>query len=221
MNPKLKEKTKESLTAVIPITVIVLIISIFKYSVIAQGTASSEILDMLGLGSTEKRMLVSILPKHIADATITKLHEELSLHKADGGIAFTLPLTGVSAMLMKMMNEQYKTQNETKDEEKSMSEQKFTLIATVINRGFGGDVMAVARENGAKGGTIVNSRQLIDEEATGFWGISMQEEKEILLIITEIENKLPLMKAISENFGLHSEAKGIVTSLPIDTVSGI
>ena len=29
MNPKLKEKTKESLTAVLPITIIVLIISIF------------------------------------------------------------------------------------------------------------------------------------------------------------------------------------------------
>ena len=29
MNPKLKEKTKESLTAVVPITVIVLVISIF------------------------------------------------------------------------------------------------------------------------------------------------------------------------------------------------
>ena len=195
-----------------------------KYGIIAEGTASSEILDMLGLGSTEKRMLLAILPKKLADVMLKKLHDELSLNRADGGIGFTVPITGVSGLLMHLVTEHNSSENdreEMKNGETDMNEErKYTLISAVINRGFGGDVMTVARGAGAKGGTIVHSRQLIDEESTGFWGISMQEEKEILLIIAEAEQKLSIMKAISEKFGLHSDAKGIVTSMPIDTVMG-
>lgn len=191
-----------------------------KYSILAEGTASSEILDMLGLGSTEKRMLVTILTKTMADVMLEKLHNELAMSKADGGIAFTLPITGVSSLLMQMMAEAAKNEGEKKEEEKTMTN-SHTMIAAVVNRGFSSDVMKVAKEAGARGGTVIHSRQLVDEETVGFWGITMQEEKEILLIITEVEKKLTIMKAIGEQFGLHSDAKGIVVSAPIDTVMGI
>ena len=46
------------------------------------------------------------------------------------------------------------------------------------------------------------------------------QEKEMILIITEQENKLKIMQAISAKCGLHSEADGLVLSLPIDTVIG-
>lgn len=49
----------------------------------------------------------------------------------------------------------------------------------------------------------------------------MQEEKEILLILSDSENKVNIMKAISEKYGTHSEANGLVVSLPIDSVMGI
>ena len=55
----------------------------------------------------------------------------------------------------------------------------------------------------------------------GFWGFSIQEEKEMLFIVTENENKLKIMQAIGEKYGMRSEAKGIVLSLPIDTVIGL
>ena len=51
--------------------------------------------------------------------------------------------------------------------------------------------------------------------------MSMQEEKEMLLIITEVEKKLSIMKAVTEQFGQHSDAKGLVISMPIDNVMGI
>ena len=68
---------------------------------------------------------------------------------------------------------------------------------------------------------MVHSRAIENENATGFWGLSVQEEKEIVLILAELENKLPIMRAISEKCGMHSEAKGLVISLPIDSVMGI
>ncbi len=191
-----------------------------KYSVLAEGTASSEILDMLGLGSTEKRILIALMPKIKADITVEKLHNELAMSKADSGIAFTLPVTGASGALMQMMAEGERTEEEKKEEEKTMGN-SHTMITAILNRGFSSEVMKVAKEAGARGGTVIHSRQMIDEDTMGFWGMSMQEEKEMLLIITEIEKKLTIMKAITEQFGMHSEAKGIVVSTPIDTVMGI
>lgn len=191
-----------------------------QQNVLAEGTASSEILDMLGLGSTEKRLLITMLPKASADEMLNKLHNELSMSKADGGIGFTVPVTGASSMLMQMVSDQTKPEDERKDEEKTMNN-SHTMIAAILNRGFSGDVMKVAREAGAFGGTVVNSRQVASEDASGFWGMSMQEEKEVLLIITEVEKKLTIMKAITEQFGQHSDAKGVVVSMPIDTVMGI
>lgn len=62
---------------------------------------------------------------------------------------------------------------------------------------------------------------LIGALMTNFWGLSVQDEKEIVLILTESANKVALMKCIGESCGMHSEAQGIVMSMPIDSVAGI
>ena len=59
------------------------------------------------------------------------------------------------------------------------------------------------------------------EEAAGFWGLNAQEEKDLVLILAEAEHRLPIMQAISARCGMQSEAKGIVMSMPIDSVIGI
>ena len=81
--------------------------------------------------------------------------------------------------------------------------------------------MEVVRAQGVKGGTVIRSRRIGNKEATSFWGLSVQDEKEIVLILVESSNKVDLMKCIGEKCGMHSEAQGIVLSLPIDSVVGI
>lgn len=71
------------------------------------------------------------------------------------------------------------------------------------------------------GGTIVHSRRIGNNETMGFWGLSIQEEKETLFIVAQNESKLKIMQAIGEKYGMRSEAKGIVLSLPIDMVTGL
>ena len=43
----------------------------------------------------------------------------------------------------------------------------------------------------------------------------------MLFIVAENESKLKIMQAIGDKCGMHSDAKGIVLSLPIDTVIGM
>lgn len=194
-----------------------------QYRLNAQGTASSEIMDTLGLGSVDKCILASTVPQSFGNTMLNLLHSELRLDAVNSGIAFTIPLTGANNLMLRMMmqiDENHENSVRGKGE-RTMAEQPYTLIAAIVDRGFGSDVMDAARPAGAGGGTIVHSRAIENEEATNFWGLSLQEEKEIVLILAEHENKLPIMRAISEKCGMHSEAKGLVVSLPIDAVMGI
>ena len=77
------------------------------------------------------------------------------------------------------------------------------------------------RSAGAGGGTVFHSRHIEGEKASSILGFSIQEEKEIVLIVADNESKLPIMQAIGKGCGIHSDAKGIVISLPIDSVIGL
>ena len=192
-----------------------------QYRLTAVGTASSEIINTLGFGSIDKGILISTVPKKFGKQMLWILHNELRLDTINSGIAFTISLTATSKLLLKMMQ---KIENiEITDNKKgdSIVNENYTLIAAIVDRGFGTDVMDVAREKGAGGGTIIHSRAIENEDATGFWGLSVQEEKEIVLIIADHDIKVDIMSAISGKFGMQSEAKGLVISLPVDSLMGI
>ena len=193
-----------------------------QYRFSARGTASNEIMDMLGLGGIDKCVLISMVPKHLSDILIDKLNTELRLESVNSGVAFTIPLTGANHLILRMLTQNIEKPMYFMDrkEENEMAETKYVLIAAIVNRGFDGDVMEAARAVGAKGGTVVQRRRIENEEVVDFWGLSVQKEKEIVMILSETENKMKLMQSIGEKCGMNSDAKGIVMSLPIDSVVG-
>lgn len=192
-----------------------------QYRINAEGTASSEIMDMLGLGSIDKCLLATTLPKEIGTRLLKKLHTELKLDTVNSGIAFTISLTGASNLVLKMLTRTAEENGNSGKEEIVMTETNYVLITAIVNRGFSGEVMNAARAAGARGGTVLHSRCIANENITGPLGFDVQEETEIVLILAPNEDKLAIMKAITESCGVHSEANGIVVSLPIDSVMGI
>ncbi len=213
-NPKLAEKaTRIFRRSTLPV----------QYRLNAEGTASSEIMDMLGLGSIDKCILMSTVPKALGDSMLSRLRAELHLGTINSGIAFTLSLTGLNKQLMRMLTkiDEENTSHSIRKVGNSMSDTQYALIVATVNIGFSGDVMDAARAAGASGGTVIHSRWIGNQEAAVSWGLSMQEEKEIVLILSDTEKKVEIMSAISEKCGMRSEAKGIVLSLPIDAVMGL
>ncbi len=189
----------------------------------ALGTASSEIMDTLGFGSIDKCVMLSMVPEEVGRTMLGMLHTKLRLDAVNSGIAFTIPLTAASNLLVNMMNATAQNSEFLSDGkgEDTMIENKYALVAAVVNRGFSGDVMEAAKQAGAGGGTILHGRGVESSEASAFWGLSLQEEREILLILARREDKVKIMSAISEKYGMQSEAKGLVMSLPIDAVMGL
>jgi nitrogen regulatory protein PII len=101
------------------------------------------------------------------------------------------------------------------------SETKHDLIVSIINQGYSDEFMAAAREAGATGGTVINARGLAHQGPVKFFGVSVQEERELIITLTSREKKAPIMQAVSQAYGITTEAGGIIFSLPVDTIMGL
>jgi len=181
-------------------------------------------IDILGLGSPDKAIIVTALPKANAEELLLIFKKQLKLGAVDSGIAFTLPINGASALLLHIMDKQNSTPPQSKNTERKEDNHMATthsLILATVNQGFSQEVMDAARTAGAGGGTVVHSHRVGDEHEASLWGLSFQEEKDMVIIVADNNNKLNIMNAISEKCGMSSEAKGMVLSMPIDTVIGL
>lgn len=97
----------------------------------------------------------------------------------------------------------------------------YEMILCVVNAGFSELVMDAAKEEGARGGTVIHARGTANKEAEQFFHIAIQPDKEIVMILVPAEIKDNVLHAIYKNAGLKSEGKGIAFSVAVDEVVGI
>jgi nitrogen regulatory protein PII len=199
----------------------------------ATGTARTEILDLLGIGTSEKAVVLCLEQEVLVPVLLKEVGKKLGFHNPGAGIAFTVPLSGINTPLLRVFKESIhkneKIAAETSfrhENEKAMAAETKTeitndLIIAIINQGYSEEFMTVAREAGATGGTVLNARGLAHEGPVKFFGVSVQDEKEIVIILTNREKKVPIMQAVSKTCGLASKAEGLVFSLPVDSVLGL
>ena len=95
------------------------------------------------------------------------------------------------------------------------------MIFCIINSGFAESVMDAARAAGATGGTIISGHGTANQIAEELHQITIQPEKEIVMIIVPSEIKDKVMTSINNSNNLMSESSGITFSLPLTHVIGI
>ena len=100
----------------------------------------------------------------------------------------------------------------------SGSDTKALMI--VINAGFSDEIMDVARAAGAKGATIMNAR---GEGAMhkSVMGITVDSEKEMLLMLIDGATAEKIMTAVKEHMGIASPAHGVCFTLPVERTTVI
>ena len=97
----------------------------------------------------------------------------------------------------------------------------YEMIMCIIDAGFSETVMDAAKEVGARGGTVIHARGTANKEAEQFFNISIQPDKEIVMILVPAEIKDSVLHALYRSAGLKTEGHGIAFSLPVDDVVGI
>lgn len=184
-----------------------------------RGTATSEIMDILGLGSSEKDVVLSWGTATFAQRLLYDLDNDLRGQAGTSGIVFDVPISGLSnlaAALVDFKAQDHKRGNGGIPQMEHTGENCLILVA--CNRGHTDAVMATAKAQGARGGTVVKGRMAGLEDLEQAYGLNLQAEREVVAIVVAKEKRGPIMDAVNAAHGLRSQAQAVLCSLPIDHI---
>ena len=189
------------------------------FGTLGAGTANSAILDYFGLEATEKAVYFSIVTEETWKRLRRGLIIKMQIDVPGTGIAFIVPVSSIGGKNVL----QYLTQNQSfeKEEESVLKETTYELLIAIANQGSIDNVMDAARSANAGGGTVIHAKGTGMDKAEKFLGVSLAEEKEVILIVAKSSKKNEIMKAIMEQSGLSSKEKAIVFSLPVTSAVGM
>ena len=98
---------------------------------------------------------------------------------------------------------------------------KHEVILCIVNAGFSEAVMDAARQFGATGGTVVRARGTENPQAEKFFNISIEPEKEIVMILVDEAIKDDVLHGLYKTVGLNTPGMGIAFALPVDAAVGL
>ena len=168
------------------------------FSFPGHGTARSEILDYLGIDSTEKVVTISVVTKEMWRKIRRELIVRMHIDVPGTGIAFIIPMSSIGGK--KVLRYLIQGNDYEKEEESTLKETKHELLVIIANQGYIDPIM---------------------DAAEAFLGVSLAAEKEIILIVAKKENKNKIMKAIIEETGLPNKEGSMIFSLPVTSVIGL
>ena len=102
-----------------------------------------------------------------------------------------------------------------------MKSYKHEVIMCIVNSGFSEAVMDAARELGARGGTVIRGRGTANLEAEKLYGIAIQPEKEIVMILVDAALKNDILHALYKAVGLNTPGQGIAFAIPVEDAVGL
>ncbi len=189
----------------------------FHYQTIGHGTATSEIMDILGLDSKDKDVVISFSARSRIDRLVYRMSDELRGAVDTKGILFDFGLSGMTNMVAAAFRITAFNENKSGKEEADMAcDSKHSLILISVNQGYTENVLDAARKLGARGGTIVRARWSGDKDFEKNHRIALQTEKEIIIIVVPNDIRNQIMDAVNAEYGLKTEAGAVVCSTGID-----
>lgn len=102
-----------------------------------------------------------------------------------------------------------------------MAKYPHEAIFCIVNSGYSEAVMTAAKKFGARGGTVINARGTASKEAETFFHITIEPEKEIVMILVPSAIKDKILNALYDEVGLNTAGQGIAFSLPVDSAVGL
>ena len=97
----------------------------------------------------------------------------------------------------------------------------YELIIVICNAGYSSLVMEAANASGARGGTVMHARGTANKEAEEFFHISIQPEKDAVLLVVPSTIKDNVLHAVYQKAGLDSDAQGIAFSITVNEAVGL
>ena len=174
-------------------------------------------MDLLGLTHRERDLLVGFGDAAAVDALLNRLDDD------DGyrgilrvrGIALSVPMTAVSHFLASALAVPAGSIAEGGAHHMS-NDKEYSLILVTVNQGGTDRLMQTACAAGATGGTVIRGRWVGAQRLEQFHGVSLQDEKEAVLIACARDKRNDIMEAITQNHGAHTGEQALLCALPVD-----
>ncbi len=182
----------------------------------ARGTAVRSMLDILGIESTKRRVALTVANEEKTKRLIELQKERMFIGVPGHGIVIAVPIKSIGGG----KTVAYLNGGEMNSKYVPKLNYSYELIIAITNEGRTDMVMNAARSVGAKGGTVLHGKGTGTENQQKFFNVSIAQEKEVILILSEASQKASIMKAIIEKAGPDTEAGAVVFSLPTSAAAG-
>ena len=190
------------------------------YSTPCNGTVHEKHLNLFGLERSEKTMLFATVTDGTQKQLIGRLTTQMKIDLPDRGVAMGIPLSGVGGMkTLEYFTAGQPLAPKTEEETTMTHESQHELIVAIYEKGYTDLVMNAAREAGARGGTTIHAKGT-GAGAEKFFGLTLAQEKEIVFIVSSVDKKKDIMRAIMQQAGVESKAHALVFSLPVSETAG-
>lgn len=188
----------------------------FNIQMTAHGTAPSEMMDIFGLGTNDKDIVLSLAPETLVDSYAYELSRSIGGSFEYGGLMMCIRLSAISRLTSELVMRRSNDNTEAGGRTKVKNMQKHQLIVVSVNQGYTDAVMETAKRAGAMGGTVLRAR-LADSDAISSLGdLDVQQEREVLTIFAPASTAATIMNEINREHGVTSHANGMVFALPVD-----
>ena len=184
------------------------------------GTANSEVMDLLGLDEPEKELILGIAHRGRCRSILREMAEKLHLDRPGTGVAFTCPLTGITVAASGRLHAEIEWMAEDKEEE-PMASQPMEMIVMVVDSGSTDLVVSAAKTAGAHGGTVLKAREVAGEEKRKIFGITVEPEKELVLMVVPSAEKKGIFKAVCAAVLEQTGEHAFGFSLPVSDAVGL
>ncbi len=180
-----------------------------------RGTATSSMLDLLGLSTREYHISMTIADRADTATLIDEVRRQLYIDAPGHGIMVATPIKSVGGKKTLAHLNKGKPTEGAPD-----LNYHYELILAIANEGYTDVVMDAAREAGARGGTVLHGKGTGSKDAEKFFSVSIASEKEVILIVAKSSEKAAIMQSIVNRAGVGTEAGAVAISLPVSAVAG-
>lgn len=196
------------------------------FSGLGHGTARSSYMNYFGFNEIDKRITTSLIPDSAEHKILSAIGHGLKLYLVGRGIAFTLPLSGISNIISDGILSGNESVERTPVRRAPISKKKeknkmHELVIAVVNRKYTDDAIEAARAAGATGATVFHTRSINNSKAEQSIGTTIAEETDSVFFLTTMEYKTKIMEAVRDAAGLKTEGGAVIFSLPVDDLVGI
>ena len=195
-----------------------------NFTGIGYGTAKSHYVSYLGLDEIEKRVVYSLIPDTCEGQILQAINKRLKLYLMGNGIAFTIPLSGISSLISDAILATPNRDDPTQAQKLKKLKEKtkmHELIIAVVNQKFTDLALDAGRAAGATGATVFHTRSINNKQVEQLLGTSIKQETDTLFFLTSSEYKQKIMEAIRDCAGLKTDGGAVLFSLPVDSLVGL